>query len=262
MTTQMTEKLTTKEFGRLVKLESVIKKGIGAAVETWIALEEIRDSRLYREKHKSFDQYCQEKWKMQRRYADMLIKSAAVVKSLPPEVRTMVLNPRQARALDKIPEAKRSEVVVNASKSGAVTAKAITKAAQEIDRPRITAGPEPVFDELGIKVPANAMPMWSRRNEVLAMMKDLSEIKTQIASSQKADDLLYIEVCNSTLADLSRCREGVSYALPYTVCPDCKGQTIDKCGLCKGRGVISKVLYQTVPAEVRAMREKGALKKK
>lgn len=262
MSNQIAEKLTNPEFGRLMTLETMIGKGIESTIKTWVALEEIRDRRLYRHKFKTFDEYCEKRWSITRQYASLLIKSAAVVKSLPKELSTMVDNPRQIRALGKVPESRRAEVIIEAKMSGAVTAKAITKAAQEIDKPRITAGPEPVFDELGIKVPANAIPMWSRRNEVLAMMKDLSEIKTQIASSQKADDLLYVEVCNSTLADLSRCREGVSYALPYTVCPDCKGQTIDKCGLCKGRGCISKVLYQTVPADVRAMRERQALKKK
>ena len=121
--------------------------------------------------------------------------------------------------LKDVPSDRHVEVMAAASKSGEVTAKAITKAAQEVDKPRVTAGPPVIKDELGITVTAKAMPIWSRRDEVLAMMKDLSRIKCAIEQAQEAGDLLFIEVCNSTLADLSRCREGVSYALPYTVFP-------------------------------------------
>lgn len=253
---QSNMKMTLDQKIELGKLKKQVSGGLEQTIS---ALEKIHAKKLYMAEAETFDEFCNKNWGWTANYVRRLLSAKEVLKSVP--IGT-ITKESQARALAKVAPAQRAEVVVEARKSGSLTAKAITKAAQEIDRPRITAGPEPVFDELGIKVPANAMPMWSRRNEVLAMMKDLSEIKTQIASSQKADDLLYVEVCNSTLADLSRCREGVSYALPYTVCPDCKGQTIDKCGLCKGRGVISKVLYQTVPADVRAMRERQALKKK
>ena len=261
MSTEITEKLTNPEFKRLMELESVIGKGIEATVKTWVALEEIRDCRLYRQKYKSFDLYCQEKWKITRRYADMLIKSASVVKSLPPEVRTIVLNPAQARAIEKVPAAQRAEVVIDARKSGAVTAKAIARSAAEIDKPRIAAGPAPVLDSVGIKVTAKAMKYWDRAIEISEMMGQLSAIKCRIEKAKKGDDLMYVEIRNSVLADLNMCRESVSYALPYTICPTCNGQLVDKCGLCKGRGVISKQLYDKVPVEIRTMREKMAKKK-
>jgi hypothetical protein len=256
MNNEIVDKLTNPEFKRLMELESVIGKGIEATVKTWIALEEIRDRRLYRQKYGTFDEYCQQKWKMTRQYASLLIKSAAVVKSLPKELSTMVDSPRQARALAVVPVAQRGPVLIEAAKSGAVTAKAITKAAAEIDKPRVTAGPEPVYDMVGIKVTSKAMLYWDRSIEVKEMMGQLSAIKCTIEKAQAAGDKMFIEVGNSTIADLKLCREGISYALPFTVCPTCNGQLVDKCSLCRGRGVVSKRLYETVDAKTREIREK------
>jgi hypothetical protein len=263
MNTEITEKLTNKEFGRLLKLETTIGKGMESAVEVWVALEEIRDSRLYRQKHKSFDDYCQNRWKMSRRYADMLIKSAYVVKGLPKKVRSMLLNPRQVDALEKVAEGNRELVVENASKSGKITAKAITESAAEIDQPHIVAGPVIVLDTLGIRVTNKALPYWERGDEIRAIMKQLSEIKCTIEKALKSGDKMFVEVPNAVLADLMMCRQEISMALPYTVCPaPCNGQMVDKCGMCNGRGVISKERYGTVPAKVRAMHENQAKKGK
>lgn len=130
------------------------------------------------------------------------------------------------------------------------------------EKPRVVAGPLPVKDNVGITVPAKAMTMWNRGPEVLGIMKILSDLKCGLDKAMKLGDKLYIEMGNSTLADLMMIRQAYSYALPYTVCPTCNGQLIEKCTLCGGRGVISKELYQTVPVEIRKMREKAAAKSK
>lgn len=249
-------KLTLDSKLRLGRLKKQVSGGLKQTIE---ALEEIHKDKLYLDECETFDEFCNKNWGWTANYVRRLLSAKEVLKSVPMGT---ITTERQARALAKVEPAKRAAVIVEARKSGTITAKAITKAAAEVDKPRITAGPPVVKDSLGITVPAKALVCWNRRDEVLAMMKDLSDIKTQIASSQKADDPLYVEVGNSTLADLSRCREGVSYALPFTVCPNCNGQLIEKCTLCKGRGVISKVLYQTVPVEIRTIREKQAAKKK
>lgn len=242
-----------------IELGKLKKQVSGGLEQTISALEKIHARKLYLAEAETFDEFCNKNWGWTANYVRRLLSAKEVLKSVPMGT---ITTERQARALAKVEPAKRAAVIVEARKSGTVTAKAITKAAAEVDKPRITAGPPIVKDEVGINVPAKALVYWNRRDEILEMMKDLSDIKVQIASSQKADDPMYIEIGNSTIADLALCREGVSYALPYTVCPTCNGQLVEKCSLCKGRGVISKHLYQTVPLEIRNMREKGALKKK
>lgn len=126
---------------------------------------------------------------------------------------------------------------------------------------RVVAGKMPVKDAVGITVPDKALVYWERRNQVEEMMNTLSVIKCTIDKAQKAGDRMFVEISNSTLASLMMCRQEVSMALPYTVCPTCNGQLVEKCGLCRGRGVVSKELYSTVPVEIRNMREKMAKKK-
>jgi hypothetical protein len=193
----------------------------------------------------------------------MLVEMGVVVKSLPPEVRTMVLNPRQARAVKKVKPENRVAVITKAAAKGAVTSRTISEADSELRAESAKASSDKKIIELdrtGYPVPDKALKHWARRGEVQDWMKIVSEVKCGIERAKKDDDLLYIEVRQSVIGDLNMIREAISYALPYAVCTACNGHLADKCTLCKGRGVISESLYKKVPADIRAMREKMAKK--
>ena len=64
---------------RLTELEGVIERGRQTFVEVGQALAEIRDQRLYRDTHGTFEDYCRERWSMDRRNANRHIEAAAVV---------------------------------------------------------------------------------------------------------------------------------------------------------------------------------------
>ena len=83
---------------RLVSLERVIEQGLTTFVEVGEALLEIRDRRLYRATHTSFDQYCQERWGFRRAHAHRLMQSARVLEALSPMGDTPA-SERQAREL-------------------------------------------------------------------------------------------------------------------------------------------------------------------
>src|SRR5215471_844919 len=76
--------LTEPERGRLVELESVIARGLGSFVEVGRALQEIRDRRLYREQHATFEGYCRERFRMTRQHANRTIRAAVVAGILEP----------------------------------------------------------------------------------------------------------------------------------------------------------------------------------
>lgn len=62
-----------------------------------------------RESHKTFEDYCGERWGIARNYANKMISAALVLENLG----TMVPKPeteRQARPLSKLPESKQAEV--------------------------------------------------------------------------------------------------------------------------------------------------------
>ena len=103
--------LNTREAARLTELESKVSKGEKIFVEVGSALSEIRDQRLYRATHPSFEDYCRAKWNFTRQYGNQVIAAAATVKSLPEDLETIVSNFGQALALAAGPEQERIVVL-------------------------------------------------------------------------------------------------------------------------------------------------------
>jgi hypothetical protein len=92
--------LTAVEACKLDEHEAVIDGGLKPFSEVGSALLAIRDGRLYREHHATFEAYCRERWGMTNRHANRLIESAGVVVNVGP------MGPkseRQARPLARLP---------------------------------------------------------------------------------------------------------------------------------------------------------------
>ena len=75
--------LTPGEKQQLARLEKVIDAKLGDFFEVGSAIMEIKEKELYRETHKNFNTYCQERWGFGRSYANKLIGSAERIKLLP-----------------------------------------------------------------------------------------------------------------------------------------------------------------------------------
>ncbi len=73
----------TRPLPELAECETVIERGLATFVEVGQALLRIRDERLYRETHTTFEDYCRERWAMSRSYAHRQIEAAGVVGLLP-----------------------------------------------------------------------------------------------------------------------------------------------------------------------------------
>jgi hypothetical protein len=96
------EAISLEESRRLIDLEKKIKTGLDTFVEVGEALLEIRDSRLYRIEHNTFEEYCREKWGMNPRYANRIIGASMVSENLGP-MGPKPTTERQARPLTKLP---------------------------------------------------------------------------------------------------------------------------------------------------------------
>ena len=57
-----TTDLTRPESMKLVDLEMTIEEGLATFVAVGASLAMIREQRLYRDTHNTFDEYCQERW--------------------------------------------------------------------------------------------------------------------------------------------------------------------------------------------------------
>jgi hypothetical protein len=69
---------------RLTELEAIVQRGLEASLEAGAALMAIRDERLYRDTHETFDAYCRARWSMSRQHAYRLIAGAETSNRLSP----------------------------------------------------------------------------------------------------------------------------------------------------------------------------------
>src|SRR3990167_618191 len=92
--------LTVTEQTQLDYYEEIIERGKLVFFQVGMALMTIRDERLYRGTHTTFERYCQERWGFSRRYANMLVDASDVVNNILPEdgeMSTIVDKPQAAR---------------------------------------------------------------------------------------------------------------------------------------------------------------------
>jgi hypothetical protein len=138
-TSDLVTPLCARERTALARCERVIAKGAAQFVAVGLALKEIRDGRLYREAHSSFEAYCLDKFSFRRAHGYRLIEQATAVVELeglcPEGDVPLPQNEGQARELAAVLSETRAEVMRLASeKAGGrfLTAKLIRDAAVEL----------------------------------------------------------------------------------------------------------------------------------
>lgn len=115
--------LTTREEHVLAEYEQQVERGLSTFLDVGRALLAIRDERLYRSEHETFETYCRERWGMTDRYARNLMQAAEVGTTVP------VQNEAQARELapllDQPERLRETWQQVNEQTAGKPTAAAI-----------------------------------------------------------------------------------------------------------------------------------------
>ena len=79
----MSTALSKQQASDLRACEQIINNGMMTFRKVGQALCKIRDDRLYKSSHKSFEAYCNERWNFGRSYAARLIEAADVPEVLP-----------------------------------------------------------------------------------------------------------------------------------------------------------------------------------
>jgi hypothetical protein len=127
----------------LKRFEVVIERGIRTFHEVGEALAAVRDRKLYRATHRSFQEYCEQRWNMSRPHAYRLIEAAAIVHEMSPrgdKASTSLSTPstslptteKQVRQLARVPPEARAEVfeaAVDAAGGEQPTAQQVAEAA-------------------------------------------------------------------------------------------------------------------------------------
>jgi hypothetical protein len=139
--------LTRSELSRMGQLEEVLQRNMQSFVEVGAVLKEIRDARLYRASHDTFEAYCQSKWDIKRAYAYRIMAASEVVENLSTMVDKLPTVERQCQPLASLaPEQQQAAWIAAVEKAGdaPVTAKIVSAAVSELFPKPDTA---PVNDE-------------------------------------------------------------------------------------------------------------------
>ena len=126
----------------------------------------------------------------------------------------MVQSERQARELAQVPEAKRVEVLQEAKRNGAITAKSIRAAVTRV------VYDEEALDVDDIPIPKPAIKYWNRRDEAKGILRQISSIRIEI-EKLLPDDPMWCEVnLNGVLADLSSAINRKTHQSPSKLYPN------------------------------------------
>lgn len=125
--TAAADALEEQERHWLERCEAVIERGLQTFYQVGNALLTIRDNRLYREEHQTFEEYCRTRWQMTKTHANRMIQAAGVVENLTP---TGVIpgSERQARELAVLPPDLQTEAwkeIIKASPDGTIQTKQV-----------------------------------------------------------------------------------------------------------------------------------------
>lgn len=96
------ELLTTAEEKRKEELVRIVKDGLNKFIEVGMALAEIRDKKLYRNTHQTFEEFVNNTFSIGIRYAQMLMQGTKTVENL--KTRTQVRLPESERQVRPLSE--------------------------------------------------------------------------------------------------------------------------------------------------------------
>lgn len=133
----MVTSLTKTEQVEFTELEQRIEKGLKTFIEVGNALSSIRERRLYREVHGTFEDYCRERWGFTDRRARMFMAAAETVGNLKTGtiVPTLPTTESQARPLTRLdPEQQREvwQAAVDTAPNGRITARHVEETVQRV----------------------------------------------------------------------------------------------------------------------------------
>jgi hypothetical protein len=154
--------ITPADSARLTGLEAVIDSGLRTFVDVGAALLEIRESRLYRQTHGTFEDYCRERWQMVASRARQLIAAVETVRNLESVTTVTPATESQARPLAPLPPEQQRQAWTQAMETARaadrpVTAKDVQAAAEAVTG-KVPAAPAQTQPTEPATAPAASLP--------------------------------------------------------------------------------------------------------
>jgi hypothetical protein len=235
--------LDSREKGRLAGYVKIVTDGQQTFIEVGNALAAIRNERLYRATHKTFEAFCKEKWGYNSSRARQLIAASTTAESV--TTGNTLPNERVARELATVPEEKRDTVLEWAEEKAGdkpVTAAAIRAAAKEVAQAEpedeIPEPDEPFKDGAGNLIPDNLADIFHQRtlfDEPISLIRK-AKLRCRPLGEHPVGTFFSSE---AAFERLSKAEKALREARPHAVCKECGGKG-DPCSFCLGAGWTTK----------------------
>jgi hypothetical protein len=212
-----TTALSAGEQLDLTAAETIIEEGLAQFIEVGQALAEIRDRRLYRATHRTFEEYAHERWLLRRTRAYQLIDAAVVDTALSTIVDTpRPANEAQARELAPLKNdpGALTEVwgeIVEAHGNGITASKVREAVAQKVE-PDLPSVPEKVAEVEVVDLVRRFVAGWERRSD---LKSDLEQdftyfVSTEMKIEDEIPDTIW-EQCEPFLDALNKVTTYIGY---------------------------------------------------
>lgn len=244
------ERLTTTEATTLAECEAVIETNRDGFIRVAEAMATIRDERLYRRTHATFEDYCKERWGFTRMRASQVIAAADTIGNLSEVCKPWFTNERQLRELANVDpeerEAIAAEVIDRAPRDAEGKPKVTAKLIREVVSERESVGTVerdiPIDDDGTATEPEPKDERRARADEATASFRGILSLFRQVKSAVKElrqrGDMAH--VTNSFEAAVIGVERTVKDAMPYATCPHCGGKG---CAKCLSRGWLIRVEF-------------------
>jgi hypothetical protein len=248
--------------------EAVIKRGLTQVWEVAAALADIREQKQYLEAgHKTFEEYCEQKWNFKRNYANKLIQGVEVFDNVRDNLNRQVDNlgttvpieaipvPESERQTRAIREAtndpqEQAEVWTQAVEDAGgeqPTAPQIKQAAAKVTAsktappPREQPEPAKLCDDFG-PLAIHLVPLWSTLAEAKEAEKKVRDLEKAIKELAKkpVGSRINTTPVNSAIAAI---KQALKLGVPHTECFKCQRKLQADCNLCRGSGWINQSEY-------------------
>ena len=209
--------LSREELNLLDTCEEAIGQGLAHFIEVGRALSRVKDGRLYRETHKSFQSYLKDRFRLSKPYAYQLINAAGVAENVPVE------NEAQARVLSSMTESQQVEIWRLAKENkgdSPVTAQDLQETARAIadeDELPDVVDEEPDFKAIAL---VDALSLFAFASSSISYAIGNLE---KILSDESGMDPGRLIRRTTMISDLKAILRTTRLAVPYSTCVSCLG---------------------------------------
>jgi hypothetical protein len=227
------EELTAREAQQLQAAEADIERG-GELLTAGFSL--IREKRLYRATHSSFEAYCRERWGKTVSAVYKSIHREEVVRSIMAVLEAegeqpMRISHRAAAEVADMPAEAAARVVKAAAKGERPpTANAVREAREQAERKDTPpqSSPTVMLDSAGRRVPHGLKAAASNAAALEALARRLDPIRADAErlAGEPGGEFLQIAEVNRLIREL---KTAIAHARYWTHCPRCDGKGCERC---------------------------------